>query len=695
MRTSFLLTTTVLFGLLSATARLGYAQSAERNSLKRQLTTQPADTTRVRLLNQLAYLYYSSKPDTTYQLAQQAYQLAGQLGDKQGQALSLNRMGVALNNLGDNPKALRLFQQSIQISRAIGDVRNIARTLNNTAIIYGDQKDDRRALALYLASLATLRQATRQSGAYDADQMFRVTYSNLGETYWRLNRLDSAEYYGRRGLQLAKQYKDSVGLYVTLEVLGHIREKRGDSRVALSYYQQSLDIARQTGELVGQTDVYLSIAGLYQKTGPLDSARGNARQALTTGQQSGYLLGTLKASQLLTQLYEGRDNTQALTYYKIAVAAKDSLFSREKVKQLLTLDFEEQQRRQELAAAEEAYQNRLRTYGLSALVGVAGLVALLLWRANRRQRRTNALLSQQKAEIEQQRSTVQRALTDLQAAQTRLIHQEKLASLGELTAGIAHEIQNPLNFVNNFAEVSTELIDELNEERQRSQRDADLEGELLTDLKQNLQKIHHHGRRADLIVKGMLAHSRLGTGSKQPTNLNALAQEYLKLAYQGMWRSGVPAKDKDVNAELVTDFDPAVGKVEVVPQEIGRVLLNLFNNAFYAIRQKQRSLSQVPAGAEEPSADQYQPTVWVQTRRVDGPSDRRAVEITVRDNGTGISEAVQQKMFQPFFTTKPTGEGTGLGLSLSYDIVTKGHGGTVSVDSEPGQYTALTIRLPA
>ena len=250
-----------------------------------------------------------------------------------------------------------------------------------------------------------------------------------------------------------------------------------------------------------------------------------------------------------------------------------------------------------------------------------------------------------------------------------------MASLGELTAGIAHEIQNPLNFVNNFSEVSIELLDELEAEQAKATRDLDLEAELLVDLKQNLQKINHHGSRASSIVKGMLQHSRASSGQREPTDLNALADEYLRLAYHGL-----RAKDKSFNAQLSTDFDASLGNISVVPQDIGRVLLNLFTNAFYAVQQRQKK-------QEEPA---YQPTVTLSTRCVNSEAI-----ITVSDNGIGIPEDLQQKIFQPFFTTKPTGEGTGLGLSLAYDIVVKGHGGTLTAESEEGKGTRFVITLPA
>ena len=280
------------------------------------------------------------------------------------------------------------------------------------------------------------------------------------------------------------------------------------------------------------------------------------------------------------------------------------------------------------------------------------------------------LLASQNERLEQQ---VEARTAELKASQQQLIQKEKMASLGELTAGIAHEIQNPLNFVNNFSEVSTELVTELDEEQRKPDRDAELEAEILIDLKQNLQKITLHGGRASGIVKGMLEHARTHTGEKRLTDLNALADEYLKMAYHGL-----RAKDKNFKAELKTDFGHDIGFVEVVPQEIGRVLLNLYNNAFYAVQQQQRVAS----------AD-YQPTVTVSTTQSNGHT-----EIWVSDNGTGMPQSVKAKIFQPFFTTKPTGEGTGLGLSLSYDIVTKGHNGSLLVESQAGEGTQFVLQLP-
>ena len=278
---------------------------------------------------------------------------------------------------------------------------------------------------------------------------------------------------------------------------------------------------------------------------------------------------------------------------------------------------------------------------------------------------------EQAREIKKAYDKLEVAHSNLKTTQQQLIHSEKMASLGELTAGIAHEIQNPLNFVNNFSEVSQELIDEMKEEIKK--QDLGEVDAIAEDLKQNLEKIHHHGTRAGNIVKGMLQHSRSSDGKKEPTNLNALADEYLRLAYHGL-----RARDKSFNVSVETDFETDLPEANVVPQDIGRVLLNLLTNAFHAVSDRKKV---APEG--------YEPTVRVKTKITDN-----RVEITVRDNGGGIPDKIKDKIFQPFFTTKPTGEGTGLGLSMSYDIVTKGHGGTLEVKTKDGEGSEFIVILP-
>ncbi|MFZ1611040.1 MAG: ATP-binding protein, partial [Chitinophagales bacterium] len=266
---------------------------------------------------------------------------------------------------------------------------------------------------------------------------------------------------------------------------------------------------------------------------------------------------------------------------------------------------------------------------------------------------------------------LQESIENLKTTQSQLVQSEKMASLGELTAGIAHEIQNPLNFVNNFSEVNTELIDELKTELAIGNKQLAIE--LADDIKANEQKINHHGKRADAIVKGMLQHSRSSTGRKELSDINALCDEYLRLSYHGL-----RAKDKTFNATMKTDFDNSIGEINIISQDIGRVILNLLTNAFYAVSEKKKQLG-----------DGYEPTVSINTREVN-----KHIEIHVSDNGNGIPQKVLDKIFQPFFTTKPTGQGTGLGLSLSYDIITKGHGGELKVETKEGEGSVFIILLP-
>ena len=273
-------------------------------------------------------------------------------------------------------------------------------------------------------------------------------------------------------------------------------------------------------------------------------------------------------------------------------------------------------------------------------------------------------------QLELAKNQIEKTFTVLKAAQAQLIQAEKMASLGELTAGIAHEIQNPLNFVNNFSEISNELVDEMKEELAVGNMQS--ANEIVEDIKQNLQKINHHGKRAADIVKGMLQHSRTSSGQKEPTDINALADEYLRLAYHGL-----RAKDKSFNAKMNTDFDETIGKINIIPQDIGRVILNLITNAFYVVDEKKKL-----------SNDGYDPVVSVSTKKMNN-----LISISVKDNGNGIPKHILDKIFQPFFTTKPTGQGTGLGLSLAYDIV-KAHGGELKVETKEGEGSTFTILIP-
>jgi two-component system, NtrC family, sensor kinase len=386
----------------------------------------------------------------------------------------------------------------------------------------------------------------------------------------------------------------------------------------------------------------------------------------------------------LYRVYDSRNQPDStLKYLHQAKVARDSLNMRriDNLRAFQKVLMEQQAEQKEHEKKLLIDRTRIRTFTMLSFLIVVCLVAIILYRNYKQKQRSNIELL--------------KILSDLKSTQAQLIHAEKMASLGELTAGIAHEIQNPLNFVNNFSEVSAELLEEIRESRSerrdlstgeagtRTEED-EIEDEILEDIKQNLEKINHHGKRADAIVKGMLEHSRTGSGEKELTDINSLASEYLNLAYQSF-----KSKNEGVDITLITDLDPTIPKIELVRADIGKVLLNILNNAFYAVGTG-RSL---------------QPMVTVSTRLREGSplslsrdlgraggSNGKWVKISISDNGPGISDAIKDKIFQPFFTTKPTGQGTGLGLSLSYDIV-KAHGGNLDVDSQPGK-TTFTIRIP-
>ena len=332
---------------------------------------------------------------------------------------------------------------------------------------------------------------------------------------------------------------------------------------------------------------------------------------------------------------------------------------------------------QQIEGLSEDQRNRI-TQAVMDTDRVLALVEFKLDRTDKVKRTTAILLEETIEELDQKRKVVEeskeallKTLEELKAAQSQLIQSEKMASLGELTAGIAHEIQNPLNFVNNFSDVNTELIDELSREIETGNlKEVRV---LAKDIKENEQKINHHGKRADAIVKGMLQHSRSSSGVKEPTDINALCDEYLRLSYHGL-----RAKDKSFNATMKTDFDQTIGNINIIPQDIGRVILNLLTNAFYAVTERNK---QGIVG--------YEPTVSITTKK-----SGNKVEIRVTDNGNGIPQKLLDKIFQPFFTTKPTGQGTGLGLSLSYDIVTKGHGGELKVETKEGEGSEFIVKMP-
>ncbi|RYF77298.1 MAG: tetratricopeptide repeat protein [Cytophagaceae bacterium] len=639
------------------------AQHSLSDSLRSRLDQPQADTSRVLLLDQLGRSLMYSKPILAMQYAQEGLGLAKTIGFRQGEARILNRIGTILRITGNYAKALEAHLASVQVATAIHDVDALARTYNNIGILYSERKDSRKAIEYFQKTLSLAAQLGN-------NDLKRISLTNIGTDYAFLNQLDSALLYTQKAYDLTRQL-NATDSQIELINLGNIYKRLGKNTLALAYYRKSVptSVTGENNRTLSQT--YFEMAETFRQLNQPDSAIQYAKQSLQLAKATNIPLNTLNASKLLSELYEQTNPAQALMYYKTAAASKDSLESAEKDRTFQNIEFNEKQRLQDLEQQQQAYRSRITTYSLLGILAVFMLIAALLYRTNRQKQKANVLLQHQRDEINHQRNKVENTLAELKATQAQLIQKEKLASLGELTAGIAHEIQNPLNFVNNFSEITTELLDELKEDM----RVGNMGDALATadELSQNLEKITHHGKRAGSIVRSMLEHSRVSTGDRQPTDLNALASEYLRLAYHGQ-----RIKNKAFTAELLLQTDPDLPMLNIVPQDIGRVLQNLYTNAFYALQQRQTS-----------DETGYEPTLWVSTQRL-----RDEVVVHIRDNGTGIPAKLVDKIFQPFFTTKPTGEGTGLGLSLSYDIVTKGHGGQMQVDTKEGEGTSFTLRFP-
>jgi signal transduction histidine kinase len=566
---------------------------------------------------------------------------------------------------------------SLKLSESLHDMVGIARTRNNLGDLYMRQGNYRKALKILLPANKAwdLFLSSHPKLASPRDGALAPTLLvNIGESYLNLGKTDSAGYYLQQSYLQAKPFAD-MGPIIERD-LGEVEIARGHREKALKYLQTAIKLSTSIVDLQTLSMSWLSTAKLYHNNKQQDSAEFYAQKAFDLARSGKLEQDALNAGNALYSYYDEDHNLpMAYKYFKLATAAKDSLFSQDRVKQMLSLDFDEKQRQREIAAAQEQYRATERMYALIAGLVVVLLLAIIFWRNSTQRQKANELLQSQNKEIEKQKKAAENALGELKTTQNQLVQSAKMASLGELTAGIAHEIQNPLNFVNNFSEVSVEMLGELKAEsrKPKAERDEQLENELIDDLASNLEKIKHHGKRADFIVKGMLEHSRASTGERQVTNINVLADEFLKLSYHGL-----RAKDKSFNAELVTHFDDKLPKVNIVQQDIGRVLINLFGNAFYAVNQKAKT-----------TGNGYKPTVEVSTAQQNG-----SIVISVKDNGTGIPDNIREKIMQPFFTTKPTREGTGLGLSLSYDIVVKGHGGKINIESKEGEGSEFIIDLP-
>ena len=645
----------ILFISLILTINAAFGQKGVRDSLWAIFSTSKEDSTKVLLLAQLGDVFYTDvSTDSAFLLCQRGLKLAESIGYEKGTMKCMTSLARASEWVGDYETTIKLGYYVLEYANLHNDSSLLADAFGELADGYqvaGDYKESIR----WASKSFDLARMTRNS-KYTA-----VWLASIGVSYYGMGQYDSSLVY----LQKALSYPKPWPYGWILLMMGRTQEKLNNFSAAFDYYHQSINANSQLQNSKDLASSYANIARLFLKVGKTDSCIYYANQSLNFAQQKEFITEILPAYLVLSEAYENINTTEALRYYKLAMNAKDKLYSDEKQRQVTSYKFNEELRLNEIKSAELKLINRIRLYVLLGILALFLILMIALIRNNK---------NKQKANLK-----IQKAYSELKSTQSQLIQSEKMASLGELTAGIAHEIQNPLNFVNNFSEVSNELIVEIEEERAKNpeSRDENLVSEILSDIKQNLEKINHHGKRADAIVKGMLQHSRTSSGVKEPTDINALADEYLRLAYHGL-----RAKDKSFNADFKTEFDPNLPKINVIPQEIGRVLLNLINNAFYAVDKRAKTLT----GFND--QETYKPTLTVSTKNL---GDR--IEIFVKDNGNGIPEEIKNKIFQPFFTTKPTGQGTGLGLSLSYDIV-KAHGGELKVETKEGEGSTFIIHLP-
>lgn len=722
--------------------RCSYGQSLKIDSLKKLITASNSDTQKINLSNNILYTLSEINIDSSNILAGKNIENSKKINYKQGEAdalrlfaANLARQGnytSAIKNLnssesliselndssriakiyavygmiygmqGKNDTSIQFYQKSISITESLGNLKDLGTYYGNIAINYQMQSNFAQAVVYQLKSLHIAEQQNDANGqAY--------TLMNLGNTYQALGDTARAEKALLKGIQLAK----SVGIknvelygYSNLASLYAFSKRWSES---YTYAQRSADLAKIMGDAgiqsASMSKAALALANMKEFT----AAETLNKKAIAIADASkqpfnifqtysgmgqilileekyeeatSYLeksLRVLSSADMydenvqvtyaaLSVCYEktGEFN-KALIAFKTSSKISDSIKSKENVRKAMEIalnnEFEQKQKITEAIQGKKNAEAKLNQLLLFGGLIITLIIAAGAWQTVRNKQKANTILKQQKEEI-------QNTLSMLTSTQSQLIQVEKMASLGELTAGIAHEIQNPLNFVKNFSEVSAEMIDEMEEEIKAGNEDN--VAAIRKELKDNLEKVTHHSMRADAIVKSMLLHSRASSGEREFTDINELTDEYLRLSFHGL-----KAKEKSFNAKIDTHFDAVIGKINIAPQDVGRVLFNLFNNAFYAVKEKKKI-----------QPDNYNPSVSASTKKINN-----LIEISVKDNGTGIPSKIIDKIYQPFFTTKPTGQGTGLGLSLSYDII-KAHGGKIKVESKEGEGTEFIIQLP-
>jgi two-component system NtrC family sensor kinase len=621
------------------------AQHTVLDSLKNKLELQKnKDTIRIKTLwkysNELTYTDINS----AIRYAKEAVEIANELKWEKGYVQSLINLSYAYSYNGSYDTAISYDLDALKISEQLPDKWLLIQIFAGLSDYYR-MTDNYNPSEYYAKKYFDLANGTKdRRSILDATVRLYIVYGEM-------DREDKMKELEPGAERMAIEQNNMHQLGKILDLKSKTQYKQKDFAAAITSMRRALSVWEKEKNYPNIAFIQTHLSNAFLALNNKDSAAYYANTALATCKEYGLKQESVDAYEALFRYNQQFGNYKKAFEYRLMY---DSIYNEiynpqsggaiEHAQMKFEQEKKEEQDKINQAIKDEAAR-KIRNAQYS-VIGAFLLLAIFLFWNNRQKQKAKA--------------KIEKAYADLKATQAQLIQSEKMASLGELTAGIAHEIQNPLNFVNNFSEVNRELISELIDEVDKGNT-KEVKA-IANDIKDNEEKINHHGKRADAIVKNMLQHSRQTKGVKDPTDINVLCDEYLRLSYHGL-----RAKDKSFNAEIKTDFDESIGKINIVPQDIGRVLLNLFNNAFYAVNEKKKTV-------EDGS---YVPTVTMVTKKLSS-----AIEIIVTDNGNGIPVSIKEKIFQPFFTTKPTGEGTGLGLSLAYDIITKEHNGTIKAESK-------------